>query len=550
MNGQLLFISLILIVCIVLSKLTGKVGIPTLLVFIALGMFFGSDGVVKIPFSNYELAQQICTLLLMFIMFYGGFGTNWKMAKPVFGKAIGLSTIGVGLTAAITTGFCYFIMGMALPDSFLMAAVISSTDAASVFSILKSKKLNLKYRSASMLEVESGSNDPASYMLTIMALNIMQGKSQSIVLFLVKQIGIGVVSGVLIGVAAAMILKQIRFGIEGLETVFIVAVCILSFNLPELFGGNGYLAVYITGFIIGNSKFENKISLVHFFDGVTELAQMLIFFLLGLLSFPSQIPEIILPSILIFLFMTFVARPVAVFTILKPLRAPTNQCLFVSWAGLRGAASIVFAIIAVVSDAETNFDVFHIVFCISLMSVALQGTLLPWVAKKFSMIDENESVMKTFNDYQHEVQIQLIQTSIGPGHRWIGRRVRELDLKDMLIVLIKRGDNTIIPQGDTLVELYDILVLTGQVYRDDSNIRLGEIQIDEDSPWVGKLLKEIKLPKETLIMVIQRADGSFVVPNGDTVIEAGDIFIQNNAERMKNRQKAVGDKMGSEHSEK
>lgn len=550
MNGQLLFISLILIVCIVLSKLTGKVGIPTLLVFIALGMFFGSDGVVKIPFSNYELAQQICTLLLMFIMFYGGFGTNWKMAKPVFGKAIGLSTIGVGLTAAITTGFCYFIMGMALPDSFLMAAVISSTDAASVFSILKSKKLNLKYRSASMLEVESGSNDPASYMLTIMALNIMQGKSQSIVLFLVKQIGIGVVSGVLIGVAAAMILKQIRFGIEGLETVFIVAVCILSFNLPELFGGNGYLAVYITGFIIGNSKFENKISLVHFFDGVTELAQMLIFFLLGLLSFPSQIPEIILPSILIFLFMTFVARPVAVFTILKPLRAPTNQCLFVSWAGLRGAASIVFAIIAVVSDAETNFDVFHIVFCISLMSVALQGTLLPWVAKKLSMIDENESVMKTFNDYQHEVQIQLIQTSIGPGHRWIGRRVRELDLKDMLIVLIKRGDNTIIPQGDTLVELYDILVLTGQVYRDDSNIRLGEIQIDEDSPWVGKLLKEIKLPKETLIMVIQRADGSFVVPNGDTVIEAGDIFIQNNAERMKNRQKAVGDKMGSEHSEK
>lgn len=550
MNGQLLFISLILIVCIVLSKLTGKVGIPTLLVFIALGMFFGSDGVVKIPFSNYELAQQICTLLLMFIMFYGGFGTNWKMAKPVFGKAIGLSTIGVGLTAAITTGFCYFIMGMALPDSFLMAAVISSTDAASVFSILKSKKLNLKYRSASMLEVESGSNDPASYMLTIMALNIMQGKSQSIVLFLVKQIGIGVVSGVLIGVAAAMILKQIRFGIEGLETVFIVAVCILSFNLPELFGGNGYLAVYITGFIIGNSKFENKISLVHFFDGVTELAQMLIFFLLGLLSFPSQIPEIILPSILIFLFMTFVARPVAVFTILKPLRAPTNQCLFVSWAGLRGAASIVFAIIAVVSDAETNFDVFHIVFCISLMSVALQGTLLPWVAKKLSMIDENESVMKTFNDYQHEVQIQLIQTSIGSGHRWIGRRVRELDLKDMLIVLIKRGDNTIIPQGDTLVELYDILVLTGQVYRDDSNIRLGEIQIDEDSPWVGKLLKEIKLPKETLIMVIQQADGSFVVPNGDTIIEAGDIFIQNNAERMKNRQKAVGDKMGSEHSEK
>lgn len=266
--------AVVILSCVLFQRLSGKVGVPALLFFILLGMFFGTDGVVKIPFDNFELAQNICSVALLFIMFYGGFGTNVRSARPVAAQAVLLSSVGTVLTAGLVGVFCHFVLGVALWESFLIGAVISSTDAASVFSVLRSRHLNLKYHTASLLEVESGSNDPFSYMLTTIVLSVMHGGSSGgqFAAMLAAQIGYGVLFGVVLALAARWVLGRFRFS-AGFDAVFAVAVALLSYVLPEMLGGNGYLSVYLTGMILGNSRIPNKSGLVHFFDAATALMQ-------------------------------------------------------------------------------------------------------------------------------------------------------------------------------------------------------------------------------------------------------------------------------------
>lgn len=279
MPVYLLIASVVIIACVVLNRVSSKLGIPMLLAFIVLGMVFGSDGLVKIPFDNYIVAEDVCSVALIFIMFYGGFGTKWSQAKPVVGKAVLLSTVGVILTALLTGTFCYFVLHMALLESFLVGSVISSTDAASVFYILRSKKLNLKYNTASLLEVESGSNDPCSYMLTAILLTFMSAKADAgKVLYLIfSQLVYGVIFGLIIAAAALWVLKKFPFHTDGFDTAFVLAAALFAYALPSAVNGNGYLSVYIVGIILGNSNIKNKITLVHFFDGITTLMQVLIF---------------------------------------------------------------------------------------------------------------------------------------------------------------------------------------------------------------------------------------------------------------------------------
>ena len=275
---------------IILNKLSSKAGMPMLLAFIVLGMIFGSDGLLKIKFDDYKSAESICSIALIFIIFYGGFGTKWNVAKPVATKAILLSTLGVVLTAVFTGLFCHFVLRFSLLESFLVGAVTSSTDAASVFAILRSKKLNLKYNTASLLEVESGSNDPLSYMLTIIVLSFMQGNASTgkMIYMLFAQIVYGFAFGVAIAYGALYILRKFNFSYAGFDFLFVLAVASLSYAIPTLIGGNGYLSAYVAGLFLGNKTFPQKKNLVHFFDGITGLMQMLIFFLLGLLSLPSK----------------------------------------------------------------------------------------------------------------------------------------------------------------------------------------------------------------------------------------------------------------------
>lgn len=530
MSVYLIFFSLVILLCIFCNKISGKLGIPVLLAFICLGMIFGSDGIFKIKFDNYEFAEQICTVALIFIMFYGGFGTSWKTAKPVVIKSILLSTVGVLITAAVTGLFCYFALHFSMLESLLIGSVVSSTDAASVFSVLRSKKLNLKDNTASILEVESGSNDPCSYMLTIIILSLMSGSSSGgkIVFLIFSQLIFGIIFGVLTALTAVYILKHFKFS-EGFDNIFVVAAAVLAFALPSAINGNGYLSVYIFGIILGNKSFKNKRNLVVFFDGITGLMQMAIFFLLGLLAFPSQIPSIILPSVFIALFLTFVARPLAVFALLSPFKCKLKQMLLISWSGLRGAASIVFAIIAVISPAYTKFDIFHIVFCIVLFSIAIQGTLIPAAAKKLNMIDEKNNVMKTFNDYTEEVPIQFIQLIIRKDHPWKNLMIKDIPSPpDTLIVLIIRNKQIVVPNGDTKILENDILVMSAQAFKYAEKISLNEITIIQNHDWLNKTVEELNLMPEKLIVMIQR-EGKIIIPTGQTLIQLNDIIVVTNS---------------------
>ena len=442
MNLFLLLSAIVILACVLCNRLSSKLGVPTLLAFILLGMFFGCDGVVKIPFENYTLAQNICSVALIFIMFYGGFGTNWAQARPVAVKATVLSSLGTLGTAGLVGLFCWKVLGLEMLLGFLLGAVIASTDAASVFSILRSKHLDLKEGTASLLEVESGSNDPFSYMLTVILLSLMSG-SISVPAFVYQvfaQLVYGGALGVLIALAARKFLQCFRFSTDGFDAVFLVAVALLSYVLPTLLGGNGYLSVYLTGILLGNSPLRNKQGLVSFFDGVTGLMQMVLFFLLGLLAFPSQLPSIAPTALAVALFLTFVARPVVVLLLMAPFRSSLGQILLVAWSGMRGAASIVFSILVITDPAEVSLDLYHIVFFIVLFSILLQGSLIPVVAKKLKMTDSSANVMKTFTDYTDEVPVQFLRSTLTPGHPWVGKALRELTLPpDSLVVLLLRS---------------------------------------------------------------------------------------------------------------
>lgn len=529
MAVSLLLAAAVIFVCVGLNRLSHKMGIPMLLAFILLGMFFGSDGILKIDFADFKFAESICSAALIFIMFYGGFGTKWSEAKPVAAKAILLSSLGTVLTAAITGLFCYFVLDFKLLESFLIGSVISSTDAASVFSILRSKKLGLRDNTASLLEVESGSNDPFSYMLTVIILSLMEGQSTpaGYVYMIFAQIAYAVVLGVVISLAALWVLQKFNFATDGFDTIFVFAVALISYAIPNVIGGNGYLCVYIVGIVLGNSKLRNKKAMVHFFDGLTGLMQMLIFFLLGLLCFPSQMTQSIVPAMLIALFLTFAARPVAVFLIMGPFRCKLNQQVLVAWSGLRGAASIVFAIMAYISPAYTQSDIFHIVFCIVLFSILVQGSLIPFVAKKLNMIDEEEDVLKTFTDYSNEKPIQFIQFEIKADHPWNGSAIKDIVLPPgTLIVLQKRGDKHIAPRGSSVIETGDMLVMSADAFENIDGVNLTEIVIERGNSWTDKKICEIDLEDDKLIIMIQRGKKT-IIPTGDTILRTEDVLVIN-----------------------
>ncbi len=516
----------VILLCLALSRLSTRLGIPVLLAFLVLGMVFGSDG-LGIPFNDYGLSEQLCSTALIFIMFYGGFGTNWKAARPVLGRAVLLSTAGILLTAGLVGLFCWQVLHFSFWEGLLVGAVISSTDAASVFSILRTRRLNLKDGTASILELESGSNDPCAYMLTVLVLTVMGGEASGAALawMVFAQIVFGVLFGFVCAWAANWVLTRKNGPAQGLDTVFVFSVALISYAGASLLGGNGYLSTYITGIVLGNGPVSNKKALVHFFDGVTSLMQIFLFFLLGLLSTPSRMPEVVLPALAVVLFVTFVARPAAVGVLLTPFRCPLRQQALIAWSGLRGAASIVFAITTVVSPVRTEHDIFHIVFFIVLFSIAVQGSLLPGMARRLDMIDAHADVMRTFSDYSEEMPVQFIKLTMQPDHPWTGRAIREIQLlPGLLLVVIRRGEERIVPNGDTILEEGDCIILSALSIEDQTAGRLTEVKVDGESQWKGCTLAQVHLGKQKLVAAIQREE-QFLIPNGSTVLQEGDTLI-------------------------
>lgn len=525
MEYVMLLTAVVILICVASDKLSGKIGVPALVIFIIVGMLFGSDGVLKIPLDDYKLVEQVCTAALIAIMFYGGFSTNWKMAKPVAVKAVCLSTFGVIITAGLVCLFCYYVLNIDFYESILAGAVISSTDAASVFSILRSKNLNLKGGLAPLLEVESGSNDPVSYMLTMIGLSLItNGNAADLWSMVALQIVVGLAVGAGIGKLSVWLLKRTSLIAEGLDSVCIVALVLVSYALTSILHGNGYLSVYLTGIILGNSKISHKGTLVHFFDGVSRLSQITVFFLLGLLAFPSQIPGVMSKAVLIAVFLTFAARPAAVF-LLMGRQYGVREKLFISWSGLRGAASIVFAIMVVVSGTDMKNDLFHIVFGISLLSVTVQGTLLPYMAGKLDLIDNNNDVHKTFNDYQEESAMTMMRMFIPPGHHWAGKTVDSVAMPaGSLALMVKRKEETIVPKGNTVIEAGDTVILSVPGYDQTDDFKLREFVIEEGNEWAKMAIEELSLPEDILIALIRRGEES-IIPDGKTVIHTGDTVV-------------------------
>lgn len=525
MNQIILLVGVVIMICVLMGRVTSRLAVPSLLIFIGLGMLFGEDGIFWIVFDDYGVTETICSVSLIFIIFYGGFGTNVKEAKSVAAKALLLSTLGVALTTGFVGVFVHLVLRLPWLESFLFGSVIASTDAASVFNILRTKKLDLKYHTASLLELESGSNDPVSYMLTVVFIAMMSGKAVSLPLMLAQQIGFGLVCGAAAGRLAVWAMDRFSFQIEEGNTIFAVAAMLVSYALPQVIGGNGYLAVYLCGIIMGNSRIPEKRNLMHVFDTVTGIAQMMIFFLLGLLATPSELPAVLLPG----------STDHAVYDGDRPSGGGSSHSSAVpvpypsDWrgilGGLRGAASIVFAIMAVLSKVPMHYNLYNLVFCVVLLSIAVQGTFLPLVSEKLRMIDRNMDVRRTFNDYEEESSIHFVKTHIQEGHLFCGKRVRDISLPpEMLIVMILRGEEKRIPNGDTLLLAGDLLILAAPEFTEGENLILRERTTVKGDKWTGKTLKEVPLSKGTLVVSVRRGEET-LIPTGNTRIQEGDILI-------------------------
>lgn len=531
-NLFLLVCAIVIVLCVVLNNVSNKIGIPMLLAFILLGMAFGSDGIVKIPFDNFAITESICTVALIFIMFYGGFGTRWKEAKPVVVKAGLLSTVGVVITAGITGLFCHYVLKMPMALGFLVGAVLSSTDAASVFSILRSRKLGLKYNTASLLEIESGSNDPCSYMLTVIMIAVIEGTASGgqIIYMIFAQLVYGAAVGAAIAISAVWLMKRFRTSTDGFDTLFVLAVALFSYAIPNLVGGNGYLSTYIVGIVLGNANIRGKKTLVPFFDGVNNLMQIIIFFLLGLLSTPSQLPAVAGQAVLIALFMTAVARPAAIFSILTPFRSRWRQQVLVSFVGLRGAASVVFALLALPASAQLTGnmdDLFNIVLMVVLISIAIQGSLIPAVSRGMKMISSEDDILKTFTDYSEKTDISFVQMDIDDKDSWNGKVIKDLPIpKDTIIAAILREDKAIIPSGKTRIMAGDKIIMSAIEFEDEDIVHLSERRIERGSQWIGKKVFQYSPDSNELIVLIKRGDRA-IIPRGNTVIHKNDIMVIN-----------------------
>ena len=532
MINIMIICGLVLLISITSTKILYKFGVPILLIFIMLGMLFGSDGIVGIYFNDYQLTNKIATVALIFIMFFGGFGTNWSMAKPVAIPSILLSTLGVVFTAGLTGVFCFLVFKTTLLEGLLIGSIVGSTDAASVFAILRSQRLNLKGSIASMLELESGSNDPCAYMLTTIVLGIMSNSNNgNIFIMVLSQILLGGMVAVVLAKLSIYLLRHFKFEIEGFYPIFMTAIAVLAYSLSEYLGGNGYLCVYITGIIIGNAKIPHKKSIFQFLDGISWLMQIMLFFLLGLLAFPSKIPLVIGKGILISIFMIFVARPISIFSILYWFKVPIKQQIFIAWVGIRGAASIVFAIFAETYGVSMNNDIFHIIFFIALFSVVVQGTITPKLAKKLDLIDNEESVFKTFNDYKEDKSTSLVEFTIDEHNIIANKTIMDANIpEDILVVMIKRNGDVFVPNGSTEVLPGDILVLSGNKlkhfneYHEDKSTTLTEFSVEENSSLINKSIKDANIPDDVLIVMIKRK-GEVLVPNGNTIILPEDILV-------------------------
>lgn len=462
----LLLGSLLLFASILASKSSSRFGIPVLLFFLAVGMLAGSDGPGGIYFDDPKIAQFLGVTALTFILFSGGLDTKLETIRPAIRNGISLSTIGVLITAVSVGTFSHLVLHMDWMEGMLLGAIVSSTDAAAVFSILRTRSLGLKGNIRPILEFESGSNDPMAYFLTLSFIEYVNQPETSLWLLVpqfLKSMILGGVCGYLFGRIMIFTLNKIALDIEGLYPVLLIALVFLAFSLTDLIGGNGFLAVYLSAVILGNSNFIHKKSLIRFYDGSAWLMQIVMFLTLGLLVFPTKLLPIAGQGVLVSLFLILIARPVAVFvSTMFSSDLNTRKKWFISWVGLRGAAPIVFATYPLLSGVKYADTLFNLVFFISVTSVLLQGTTLPVVASLLHVSVPQTLKRKYLLDVEMSDQLksELIAISVPPGAAPVGKAIVQLELPhEGIIALIHRKGKYLTPRGGTIIEEGDSLLV-------------------------------------------------------------------------------------------
>lgn len=480
----LLIGSILLIAGVLIGKSSYRFGLPLLLVFLLVGMGFGSDG-VGIQFSDMHTAQFIGMIALCIILFSGGMNTRLSAIRPVIVPGLILSTVGVLLTAMFTGLFIWWLSGMewtnihfAFLPSLLLAATMSSTDSASVFGILGSQKVGLRNHLRPMLELESGSNDPMAYMLTIILIEAItignDLSAASIILQLLLQFGVGIIGGFLMGKLTVWLItvyKRINANAQSKEdagqatsmiSILIVGAVFLTFSATTDLAGNGYLAVYICGIVLGNASLPSHRGIAKFLDGLTWLAQIVVFLMLGLLVNPHEMIDVAAVSLLIGTFMILAGRPLSIFLSLAPLRKISVQSkTFISWVGLRGAVPIIFATYPVVAGVEGAGQIFNIVFFITILSLLVQGTTVITAARRLGIISPDNNEDEEFGvELADELPTSLQTLTLTAEHLENAATLSDMQLpQGSLVMMIRRDGRYIVPNGSRKLHPGDTLLI-------------------------------------------------------------------------------------------
>jgi potassium/hydrogen antiporter len=464
----LLIGSILLLISIIAGKTTDRFGVPTLIFFLIVGILAGSEGIGGIHFDNAQLAQMIGIVALNFILFSGGLDTNWQSIKPVLWRGVALSTLGVLLTAVSVGVFVFYFLDFTLLEGLLLGSIVSSTDAAAVFSILRNKGVGLKGFLRPVLELESGSNDPMAYFLTISLTTVLVNGDAGfyeLVLIFIKGFAVGGLMGYVMGKITIWLINNIRLNSDGLYPTLILGLALFTYSATDFLGGNGFLAIYLCGVILGNSNFIHKRSMIKYYDGQAWLMQIIMFLTLGLLVFPSRIIPVIGPGLIISAFLILVARPIGVFASLVFFKMNIRSRIFISWVGLRGAVPIVFATYPMLAGLPKSDVIFNLVFFISVTSVLLQGTTLSFVAKLLHVAvpDNLKRRMGVDMDILDVEKKEMQEIIIDTGSVVAGRKIVSLGVpKAVHIMTIQRGDKYIVPVGSTRLVAGDKLMVLAE----------------------------------------------------------------------------------------
>lgn len=461
----LLWVSILILLSVISSKLSDKFAIPVLLLFLAVGVLAGSEGIGGLYFDSAPLAKSIGIVALIFIIFSGGLDTNWKDTKAVVAPGVILSTLGVLLTALITGIFAVYILKFSWLEGMLLGSIVSSTDAAAVFSILKSKRISLKSPLKPLLEFESGSNDPMAVFLTVSFISLLTVRNMSVFVLipsLILDMGLGAVVGYSLAKCIIWLLNRLKLEYEGLYSVLLISLVLLVYTITTFLKGNGILAVYITGVMLGQAEFPNKRRIIRFHDGLAWLMQIGMFVTLGLLVFPSHILPLVGAGFLLTFLLIFVSRPVSVLLCLLPFQFNMRKKVMVAWVGLRGSVPIILATFPFMAGIRQADTIFNIVFFVVVTSVLIQGASIPFVSRLLKL--DVPFVAKKNHPIEFErtkaIDAELTDLIVPYTSSIVGKRIAQLHIPDKcLIMLISRGDQYVIPSGTTVIEGGDVLLV-------------------------------------------------------------------------------------------